>query len=43
VDCPFQQAFPPRGGSFINNDNNLHAANRNNNPTNANNNIGFRV
>jgi len=32
-----------RGGSFNNNDNNLHAANRNNNPTNENNNIGFRV
>jgi len=33
-----------RGGSFNNNDNNLHASNRNNNnPTNENNNIGFRV
>ena len=33
-----------RGGSFNNNDNNLHAANRNNsNPTNENNNIGLRV
>ena len=32
-----------RGGSFNNNDNNLHASNRNNNPTNENSNIGFRV
>jgi hypothetical protein len=33
-----------RGGSFNNNDDNLHASNRNNNnPTNENNNIGFRV
>jgi formylglycine-generating enzyme required for sulfatase activity len=33
-----------RGGSFDNNDNNLHADNRNNNnPTNENNNVGFRV
>jgi len=33
-----------RGGSWINNDNNLRAANRNNNnPNNFNNNIGFRV
>jgi hypothetical protein len=33
-----------RGGSFNNNNDNLHASNRNNNnPTNENNNIGFRV
>ena len=33
-----------RGGSFNNNDNNVRAANRNrNNPTDRNNNIGFRV
>jgi Sulfatase-modifying factor enzyme 1 len=32
-----------RGGSFNNNEPNLRAANRNNNdPTNENNNIGFR-
>ena len=32
-----------RGGSWNNNDNNLRVANRNkNNPTNDNNNIGFR-
>jgi len=33
-----------RGGSFNNNNDNLHASNRNNNnPTNENNNLGFRV
>ena len=32
-----------RGDSFNNKDNNLQSANRNNNPTNENNNIGFRV
>jgi formylglycine-generating enzyme required for sulfatase activity len=32
-----------RGGNWNNNSNNLHASNRNNNPTNENNDIGFRV
>ncbi|MCE7983900.1 MAG: hypothetical protein DYG89_22225 [Caldilinea sp. CFX5] len=33
-----------RGGAFNNNENNVRCANRNNNnPTNANNNVGFRV
>jgi hypothetical protein len=33
-----------RGGSFNNSDNNLRCANRNdNNPTNRNNNVGFRL
>jgi hypothetical protein len=32
-----------RGGSWNNNANNLQSSNRNNNPTNENNNIGFRV
>jgi len=33
-----------RGGSWNNNENNLRSSNRNdNNPTNENNNIGFRV
>jgi formylglycine-generating enzyme required for sulfatase activity len=33
-----------RGGSFNNNNDNLHASDRNNNnPNNENNNIGFRV
>jgi formylglycine-generating enzyme required for sulfatase activity len=32
-----------RGGSWNNNDNNLRVSNRNNNdPTNTNNNVGFR-
>ncbi|NLF03013.1 MAG: hypothetical protein GX601_18780 [Anaerolineales bacterium] len=31
-----------RGGGWNNNWNNVRAANRNNNPTNRNNNIGFR-
>lgn len=34
---------PLTGGVFNNNDNDLHASNRNSNPTNENNNIGFRV
>ena len=32
-----------RGGAFNNNANNLAASDRNNNPTNENNNIGFSV
>jgi formylglycine-generating enzyme required for sulfatase activity len=32
-----------RGGSWNNDASNLRSANRNNNPDNANNNIGFRV
>lgn len=33
-----------RGGSWNNNSNNLHASNRNDNdPTNQNNNVGFRA
>lgn len=32
-----------RGGAFNSNYNNLQSSNRNNHPTNENNNIGFRV